>query len=121
MLLTSLVGCNGYSTGDPNGTARGPGGGPVGAVTMGPGIQFTSSHNGSQNPAVDTIQVGATVTWTWTGGLPHGVQSLGTPAFPNSDIKSGSGTYAATFAAAGTYEYDCAVHGTAMRGTIVVQ
>jgi len=123
VMVASLVGCNGYTTSDPNGTGGGPGagGGPVGAITLGPGIRFASSHNGSQNPAVDTIQVGGTVTWTWTGGLPHGVESIGSLTFPNSDVKTGNGTYAAKFAAAGTYEYDCAVHGTAMRGTIVVQ
>ena len=126
IMLASLVGCNGYPTSGPNGMGGGPGdgvvgGGAAGAVTLGPGIRFASSHNGSQNPAVDTIQVGGTVTWTWTGGLPHGVESIGSRTFPNSDIKTASGTYAAKFAAAGTYEYDCAVHGTAMRGTIVVQ
>ncbi len=35
---------------------------------------------------------------------------------------SGNGqTYAVTFTAAGTYQYDCAVHGTAMTGRIVVR
>jgi len=29
--------------------------------------------------------------------------------------------HAVTFSAPGTYEYDCAVHGTAIRGTIVVR
>jgi len=32
-----------------------------------------SSYNGTMNPAVDTIPVGGTVTWTWTGSLPHSV------------------------------------------------
>ena len=126
IVLAPLVGCNGYPTSGPDGTGggqgdRGGGGGPAGSVTLGPGIRFVSSHNGSQNPAVDTIQVGGTVTWTWTGALPHSVESVGSRTFPSSDIKTGNGTYAAKFAAAGTYEYDCAVHGTAMRGTIVVQ
>jgi plastocyanin len=70
---------------------------------------------------VDTIPVGGTVTWTWTGSLPHSVQSLGSTSFSSSGMKTGSGTYAVTFTAPGTYEYDCAVHGTAMRGTVVVQ
>jgi plastocyanin len=70
---------------------------------------------------VDTIPVGGTVTWTWTGSLPHSVQSLGTTSFTSSTTKTGSGTYAVTFDAPGTYQYDCAVHGTAMKGTVVVQ
>src|SRR5881397_3329676 len=35
----------------PRGGGGGGGGGAVGAVTVGPGIQFVSGHNGSQNPA----------------------------------------------------------------------
>jgi hypothetical protein len=127
--LVSLAACSGYTASGPYGGGTGGGqggggqggGGPVGAVTLGPGIQFVSSHNGSQNSAVDTIPVGGTVTWTWTGSLPHSVQSVGSSSFLSSDLKTGSGTYAVKFTAPGTYQYDCAVHGAAMTGTIVVQ
>jgi plastocyanin len=70
---------------------------------------------------VDTIPVGGTVTWTWTGSLPHSVQSLGSTSFTSSSVRTASGTYAVVFDTPGTYQYDCAVHGTAMKGTIVVQ
>jgi plastocyanin len=86
-------------------------------------IFFTSALNGSSNPAVDTVAVGGTVTWTWAAGavLPHSVQSLGSPSFTSSGILSGAGnTYQFTFTAPGTYQYDCAVHGQLMTGTIVV-
>ncbi len=91
------------------------------SVTVGPGIQFVSAHNGTTNPAVDTIAVGGTATWTWTGSLPHSVQSVGTPSFASSGILTGSGTYAVTFPVAGTYRYNCAVHGSSMTGTLVVR
>ena len=126
LMLASLASCKGYTstgvyaTGGQGGDV-GRGGGPVGAVTLGPDVRFVSSHNGTTNPAVDTIPVGGTVTWTWTGSLPHSVQSLGATSFASSSIKTGSGTYAVTFATPGTYQYDCAEHGTAMRGTVVVQ
>ncbi|HVO35303.1 MAG TPA: Ig-like domain-containing protein, partial [Gemmatimonadales bacterium] len=81
---------------------------------------FKSGANGSQNPAVDTIAVGGTVTWTWGGAVGHSVQSLGSPSFTSSSIKT-SGTYAITFTSAGTYQYDCAVHGLSMTGTVVVK
>ena len=120
----ALAACSGNSStglyGSGDGGAGG-GGGPVGAVTIGSGIRFASSHNGSQNPAVDTIPVGSTVTWTWTGSLPHGVQSTGSTSFTSSRIMTGSGMHAVTFTAPGTYQYDCAVHGTAMTGTIIVR
>jgi plastocyanin len=85
---------------------------------------FRSAHNGSVNAAVDTVAIGGTVTWTWTnsGTVPHGVRSLGTTIFRNSVVQTGNGsTHTAVFARAGTYQYDCAVHGAAMTGTIVVQ
>ncbi|HYL21989.1 MAG TPA: Ig-like domain-containing protein [Gemmatimonadales bacterium] len=83
-------------------------------------IFFKSVRNSSQNPAVDTIAVGGTVTWTWVGSLSHSVQSTGTPSFPSSPIKT-SGMYPNTFTTAGTYTYDCSVHGLAMTGTVVVK
>ncbi len=91
------------------------------AVTVGPGIVFTSVHNGTSNPAVDTIRAGGTVTWTWAANsLSHSVQSTGTPSFPSSAILT-SGTYSHTFTVAGNYNYDCIVHGTGMTGLIVVK
>jgi len=93
----------------------------VGSVAVGPGIQFVSGHNGTTNPAVDTIAIGGTATWTWTGNLPHSVQSVGSPSFVSSGILTGSGTYAVTFPVAGTYRYNCVVHGAAMTGTLVVR
>ena len=81
---------------------------------------FKSIRNGSQNPAVDTIAVGGKVVWTWRGLASHSVQSTGSPTFTSSTIKT-SGTYSFTFNAAGTYTYDCAVHGLIMTGRIVVK
>lgn len=114
-------GCNGYGGSTYSGGGGGMGGGPVGSVTAGPGIQFVSGHNGSTNAAVDTIAAGATVTWSWTGSLPHSVHSVGSPSFASSATMTGSGTYAVTFTTPGTYQYDCAVHGQLMTGTIVVR
>ena len=118
--LAGLWACGSAYGTDPV-TVGGRGGGPVGSVDVGSGIQFTSGHNGSTNPAVDTIPVGATVTWTWRGGLPHSVRSIASLPFASSGTRTGSGTYALTFPAPGVYQYDCAVHGQAMRGTLVVQ
>src|SRR5438876_12342581 len=80
----------GGAGGGGGGGAVGGGGGPAGAIVVG-NILFKSSHNGTQNPAIDTVAVGSTVTWTWTatGSVPHSVQSLGTPSFESSAIKTG--------------------------------
>lgn len=92
-------------------------------VTVG-NIFFKSNRNGTVNPAVDTVGVGTNVTWTWvnTGPIGHSVESQGTPGFTSSTILTGnSTTYSFTFTAPGSYQYDCAVHGAAMSGTIVVR
>jgi plastocyanin len=92
------------------------------SVTVGDDF-FTSVHNSTINPAVDTIAAGGTVTWTWgTSFNAHSVQSTATPSFTSSTTLQGAGkSYQFTFASPGTYTYDCVVHGTAMTGRIVVQ
>jgi len=108
---------------DSNSPSPGGGGGTPGTVTIG-NIFFQSGNNSTQNPAIDTVAAGTTVTWTWTntGNTPHSVQSEGSTSFTSSATQSGSGkTYTFMFTTPGTYEYDCAVHGAAMTGRIVVQ
>jgi plastocyanin len=119
LMAAAAVGCSSSTS-----PSNGGGGGAVGTVTVGNNF-FQSGHNGSQ-PAVDTVAVGATVTWTWTntGSTSHSVKSDSTPGatFTSSVIQSGNGkTYQFMFTAPGTYEYDCAVHGESMSGKVVVQ
>jgi N-acetylneuraminic acid mutarotase len=93
------------------------------AVTLGTSF-FTSDRNGSTNPAVDTVAVGGTVTWTWVSGLAvtHSVQSIGSPGFPSSAVMGGVGTtHAVTFSAVGTYQYNCARHPNTMTGRVIVK
>jgi plastocyanin len=93
------------------------------AVTVG-NIFFRSNRNNTDSPAVDTVAAGGTVTWTWvqTGLESHSVRSLPPPGFTSSVTKVGNGqTYSFTFPTAGTYQYDCAVHGSQMTGRIVVR
>ncbi len=125
------TGGGGYGGGGGGGTGGGTGGNTSGgaptsgdvAVIVG-NIFMQSKHNGSVNPAVDTVAVGGSVTWTWTntGNTPHGIQSLGSPSFPTGTVLAGDGnTYRVTFNTAGTYQYDCLVHGTMMPGRVVVR
>jgi plastocyanin len=125
------TGTGGSYGGGGGGTGGGTGGNTSGgtptsgdvAVIVG-NIFMKSGHNGSANPAVDTVAVGGSVTWTWTntGNVPHGIQSLASPSFPTGPVLTGDGnTYRVTFNTAGIYQYDCVVHGTMMPGTIVVR
>src|SRR5213078_655118 len=113
---TLLAGCGGV-------TSPGGGGGPVGNVTVG-NIFFRSVRNGTANPAVDTIAAGDSITWAWNAAGSHSIQSTGLvpEIFRNSVVMSGANdSYAITFRNPGTYTYQCAVHGAAMTGRIVVQ
>lgn len=119
--LLALAACGGVTS--PGGGGGGGGGGPVGDITVG-NTFFRSTHNGTQNPAVDTIAAGSSVTWAWNAAGSHSIQSTGTAPeiFRNSVVMSGaSDTYTVTFNTPGTYTYDCAVHGSAMTGRIVVR
>lgn len=111
------------------GSSTGPGGGVVtgggqqGQVIVGNNF-FRSSHNGSQNPAVDTIAAGSSITWAWNAAGSHSIQSTSqAPAiFRNSVVMSAANSqYAVTFQNPGTYDYQCGVHGQLMTGRIVVQ
>jgi hypothetical protein len=123
----TAIGCSGDSTGtggdNGGGGGGGGGGGPVGAIIVGNDF-FQSSHNGTR-AAQDTVPVGQTVTWTWTGtgSVMHSILSDGPATFDGLDTpESGNGnTFTFTFTAAGTYNYHCGVHGPVMHGTIVVQ
>ena len=97
--------------------------GPAGDVIVG-NTFYRSAHNGSQNPAVDTVAMGATVEWKWSADGSHLVQSTGlVPAiFRNSVVfATANSTYSVTFKNPGTYPFDCGFHGSAMTGVIVVQ
>jgi plastocyanin len=104
--------------GDSSGPNQQP---PVVSVQVGNDF-FTSGHNGSSNPAVDTVAVNGRVTWTWTERGTHDIVPTGTPTFPESqDFLEPGSTYSVTFTAPGTYAYVCEIHGPPMMGQIVVQ
>lgn len=93
------------------------------SVTLG-NIFFRSNRNTTTNPAVDTVAVNGSVTWTWvnTGSIAHSVLSTGSPSFQSSGTLTGNGeSHAVQFTQAGTYTYNCAVHGSQMTGRIVVR
>jgi plastocyanin len=93
----------------------------TGAVTV--GNDFFQSDRNNTSPAVDTVAIGGTVTWTWfnTGVIQHSVRSTGSPSFTSSTIKTAPANHSFAFMTAGTYQYDCAVHGAAMTGRVVVR
>lgn len=78
---------------------------------------FRSVKNATQDPAIDTAAIGQPVRWTVNGGGNHTVRSQD---FTGSGPLTAGDTYTITFPAAGTYQYDCQVHGGLMTGRVVV-
>lgn len=70
------------------------------------------------SPGTVNTTAGATVVWTWAGTLTHNV-TFSTGGGPNATDRS-TGTFERTFSTAGTYNYNCTIHGTAMSGVINV-
>jgi plastocyanin len=89
-------------------------------------IFFRSARNGTENPAIDTVRAGGTVTWAWTetAGLHtvESVESVLPPKFASSDEMYGGGSqHQVVFPQRGTYDYICGIHGEQMSGRIVVE
>lgn len=70
------------------------------------------------SPASVTINVGDTVTWTNKDAAAHSAR-VGGVGTTNVLLQGQSGSL--TFNAAGTFPYDCGVHGPSMAGTVVVR
>lgn len=117
--LISASACGGgggdQTTGPPAGNTPPPAG----------GISVT---NNAFSPSLKTVAPGTTVQWAWNtcsdGGIyggevcvAHGVNFADGINSPTQE----RGTFSRNFATAGSYPYNCAVHGPAMSGTITVQ
>jgi plastocyanin len=86
-----------------------------------PGTPSTTNaiavRDNSFEPNATTVTPGTTVTWTWNGNNQHNV----TFADGTASGTQAAGTFTRTFAAAGTFNYTCTVHGSGMSGTITVR
>jgi plastocyanin len=83
--------------------------------------------NDAFTPTNMSVPVNTTVTWTWNtcGSDGYGGSACGTHDVLFDDgATSGAqdtGTFARTFATAGTFNYHCSIHGAAvMSGTVTV-
>jgi len=113
LLVMGAVACD--STFSPVRGISGGGGGGGGTTTT---ASVTVGDN-FFSPVQDTVGLGGTVTWRWTGINRH--QVTFDDGAPGSDTLT-TGTFSRTFNATGTYTYFCAVHGRAvMNGAVIVQ
>ncbi|HXN76742.1 MAG TPA: plastocyanin/azurin family copper-binding protein [Gemmatimonadaceae bacterium] len=120
LAVASFYGCGGGGGG--NTTAP-----PNNGVNTAPPADGISVSNNMFTPDTKTVAVGTVIKWAWnscTGDayngqtcVSHSVTFDDGTTSPTQD----QGTYSRTFNAAGTYNYHCSVHGTAMSGSITVQ
>lgn len=70
------------------------------------------------DPSAGTAEAGGTVTWTNKDDAPHTV-TFHDGSLTSSGNLAKDQTFSATFATAGTYTYNCAIHPT-MTGQVTV-
>ncbi|HSY98695.1 MAG TPA: cupredoxin family copper-binding protein [Terriglobales bacterium] len=92
----------------------------VGANTQQPATTEVKIDNFSFTPAVLTVPVGTTVTWTNRDDIPHTVVSADDPKMFKSKAMDTDEKFSYTFAKPGRYSYFCSVHPK-MTGTIIAQ
>jgi plastocyanin len=83
-----------------------------------PAAATVTIGNNFFNPSTVDITMGGTVTWNNTSQTSHDV-TFATLAANNIPAHT-SGSNARTFNSAGTYQYQCSIHGGAMSGTVIV-
>jgi plastocyanin len=119
----------GTNGGTSGGTSGGTNGGTTGGTTGGATGNSVTVGRAAFSPASVTVAVNGTVTWKWdscSDDAYYGQTCVAhSVTFDDASVTGSelieSGTFAKTFATAGTYKYHCAVHGTSMTGTVVVQ
>jgi plastocyanin len=108
-IAMTLVACSGSGSGGNAGAGE-----PVATSTVNlpPSYKF--------EPASISVKAGTTVTWTNNDNFTHSVQFKdgGLPAEPLLMQPGNDATF--TFAAAGTYHYQCHLHPQNMQGTVTV-
>ena len=116
MIVLSACGGGGASTASPTTAAASAAAAPVAADVTVQGFKFA--------PQSLEVKVGTKVTWSNKDSSLHTVTS-GTPSAKDGkfdgEVQPSTGTFAFTFAQAGTFAYFCQRHPTSMTGTIVVK
>jgi plastocyanin len=122
-LIVALFACGGGGSSTSNGVTDPPA--PPPPPPNGSTSSLTVTNN-KYTPKLDSVSVGATLTWSWNtctgdgyGGSTCSSHSVTFDDGPSS-LTQDSGEFSRMFATAGTYTYHCKVHGAAMTGTVVV-
>lgn len=114
-LLATLVACGGGASSEGE---VAEGGGEAGAPDSGGGSAAVTIVDLAYEPAALEVSAGGSVTWTNEDDAPHTV-TFDDDAVPDSEELNNGDEFTATFDAAGTYSYICAIHPE-MKGAVNV-
>lgn len=118
VVVTTMCGGSGDVPTAPGAGGNGGTGGST-ACTPGAGTVCLTPSN-TFNPTSITITKGSSVTWVNGTGVTHNV-TFSTAGAPGNVPDFSSGSQTLTFPSAGTFNYNCTIHGQSMSGTVVVQ
>lgn len=122
LLATTVIAA--VACGDDDDAATTPTVKPAGTANSGIPAALTTVkvQDNKFMPGALQVPVGATVTWDWTGSAArHSVKGTFDGQPVESPALSGTGVYLFAFQKAGIFEYECGIHGAAMKGTITIQ
>lgn len=112
--IALFVGCGGDDTKGATNTAE------AASPTQGRSLISIEIADNSYTPSNLTVPKGAQVTWDWAGKNEHSV--LGSwDGKSKESVKQRDGRWSFTFEKAGTFQYQCGVHGAAMAGKVTVK
>jgi plastocyanin len=116
VLIAAACGGGGDATSPTNGN---PGGTTGGNPPPTPVPQNTVAVSDNQfTPANIQVAIGTTVTWTWASDARDHNVTFGDGT--TSGNRSAGATYSKTFPTAGTFTYNCTLHG-GMNGSVLVK
>ena len=119
--LAALLACGGGSSSTGPGTTGGTNNPPVSGGSGPVATTAVQMKDNSFTPEDIKVGSGATVTWTNADGIGHNVTFDGNAVPASGTVPGGSAKALTMPTAAGTYNYHCTIHGSAMRGTVQVQ
>jgi plastocyanin len=127
LALMASSACGGSGGGGyPTGSGQNP---PPGGQQPPPSSSSSITvQNNRFNPSTTTVTVNTTVVWTWDacrddgyGGQVCADHNVTFDGGAGGSPTQSTGSYSRQFAAAGTFNYHCTVHGAVMTGQVVVR
>lgn len=113
----AVAACGGDDQTPPPATATGGTSSPARGQSL---ISIEVSDN-KFTPSNLTVPKGTKITWDWTGANAHSVIGKWQETRVQSEQLTGHGSFSFTFETAGTFDYQCGVHGAAMTARVTVK